>query len=208
MALAHVLLVVASGVILAVLQVDPVAALGTTTYGIVLLVKIAAVALAVAAGFWAYRRYARTDTGRGVVAGELALVVVIASATAVLSSTTPARDSYTTQVRATLDFGPARLLDVRIDTIRRGDQTITVRYRRDAQRSGGPGQVPGLDIELSSADANVARLPVTVTRTPSAGAIVWRSSGLIVPAAGDWKVTIRFDGGDGPKLASFGYRVR
>ncbi len=212
-ALGHVALVIVSGVILAVLQVDPVAALGTTTYGIVLLVKAGAVAIAVAAGFWAYRRYARTDTGRGVVIGELALVVVIAAATAVLSSTTPARDSYTTQVEATLDFGQARVLDVGIDTIRRGDQTITVRYRRDARAGGAAVREPDLDIELSSAEANVARLPVTVLRAPDGtgsgpAETVWRSDGLIVPAAGNWKVTVRFDGGDGPKLASFGYRVR
>lgn len=206
-ALAHVAIVIVSGVILALWQVDPLAALGTTTYGVVLLVKAGVVAGAVAVGFWAYRRSVRGDSRRGVVAGELALVVVIASATAVLSSTTPARDSYTTQVKATLDFGSSRILDVDIDTIRRGDQTITVRYR-----SPEPADDPDVDIELSSADANVARLPVTVARVSSASGVLWPSDGLIVPAAGKWKVTVRFDGGGpkdgGPKLASFRYRVR
>jgi copper transport protein len=61
---------------------------------------------------------------------------------------------------------------------------------------------------LSSAEANVARLPVRMSASESRDtATVWTSDGLIVPAPGRWKVTVRFDDGGAPKLASFYYEV-
>lgn len=204
----HVALVVTSGVILAVLQVAPVHALVTTTYGVLLLVKVAVVIAAVALGWVVYRRYVRSDRRHGIIMGELVLAVVIASATAVLSSTTPARESYTTQVTAGLDFGVDRRLAVEIDTVRRGDQAIVVRYRPASGGVVAAEGAPEVSIDLSSIEADIARLPVTLTRQLDNGVVSWRSDGLIVPAPGRWKVTVRFDAGDGPKLASFRYRVR
>ncbi|AHH17878.1 hypothetical protein NONO_c30910 [Nocardia nova SH22a] len=54
----------------------------------------------------------------------------------------------------------------------------------------------------------MARLPVPLTRpVVDNGSLAWHSDQLIVPAAGHWKVIVRFDSGSGPKLASFYYRV-
>ena len=65
-------IVIVSGVILALWQVDPLAALRTTTCGVVLLVKAGVVAGAVAVGFWAYRRYVRGDSRRESSPGNCA----------------------------------------------------------------------------------------------------------------------------------------
>ena len=106
-------------------------------------------------------------------------------------------------MKATLDFGSSRILDVDIDTIRRGDQTITVRYRSPSRPT-----IPTSISNCHRPTRTSPRLPVTVARVSSASGVLWRSDGLIVPAAGKWKVTVRFDGGGperrGPKLASFG----
>ena len=200
-AIGHVVLAVLAGLTLAVLQVRPVAALATTSYGVTLVVKVTLVAAVVAAGYLVYRRGAVTTRTRTVLV-ESALALLVVAATSSLTSLTPAKDSYTTTVATHLNFGSNAVLEVGIDTIRRGTQMVTVEYPT------ATGRTADVDVELSSAQANVARLPVKMSASPKQdGAVVWRSEGLIVPAAGRWKVTVRFDDGQGPKLASFYYQV-
>lgn len=199
-AVAHVGLAAAAGTALAVLQVHPLAALTTTSYGVTLLVKISLVTATVVAGYIVYRAARTRIPGRAILV-EAVLAVLIVGVTSSLSSLAPARASYTTNVAVRLDFGGPDVLDVDIDTVRRGSQIVTVR---------GPGSSPGAEVglELSSAQANVARLPVELSQDRATGdAVTWRSTGLIVPAPGRWKATIRFDNGSGPKLASFFYQV-
>lgn len=199
-AVTHVALALGAGVVLAVLQVRPLAALTTTSYGLTLLVKIGLVAATVVTACIAYRA-ARTRTPGRAVLVEAVLAVLIVGVTSSLSSLTPARDSYTTNVATRLDFGGPDVLDVDIDTVRRGNQVVTV-----SDPHGSPDAELG--VELSSTQANVARLPVELEQNRSGdGAVMWRSAGLIVPAPGRWKVTVRFDNGNGPKLASFFYQV-
>ncbi len=201
-ALGHVALLVAAGVVLAVFQVRPPAALVTTSYGLTLTAKVAVVIAAIAAGYVVYRKSraaASTARSRTLVVEAVFAIAAIAL-TSSLSSLTPAKDGYTTDVATTVDFGNSDVLDVGIDTVRRGTQVITVGY-------AGPDAVD-LGVELSSAQANVARLPVEMSPVRSDnGEVHWRSDGLIVPSAGRWKVTVRFDDGTGPKLASFFYTV-
>lgn len=199
-AVAHVGLAAGAGVALAVLQIRPLAALTTTSYGVTLLVKVSLVTAAVAVGYLV-NRAARTHMPGRVVLVETVLAVLIVGVTSSLSSLTPARASYTTNVAVRLDFGGPDVLDVDIDTVRRGRQVVTVR---------DPGSSPGAEVslELSSAQANVARLPVELSHDRAVDdTVTWRSTGLIVPAPGRWKATIRFDNGSGPKLASFFYQV-
>jgi copper transport protein len=198
-AVGHVVLVVIAGVTLALLQVRPFPALASTSYGLTLLVKISLVAAAVTVGYLVHRE--QRDHPRGstrTVLVELGVALLIVVVTSSLSSLTPAKDSYTTNVATRLDFGGAGILNVGIDTVRRGAQVVTIESERAAE----------VGVELSSAQANVARLPVAMTPTPAGdGKVEWRSDSLIVPAPGRWKVTVRFDDGQGPKLASFYYEV-
>lgn len=211
-AMGHVALVLVGGGVLALLQVRPFEALVTTSYGLTLVVKVTLVAGAVAAAYVAWRHYRQEPGGTAepvavqtrtrTVVAEAVLVLVVVAVTSSLSSLTPAKDSYTTTVATRLDFGGDDVLAVDIDTVRRGAQVLTVEY---------PGQFRSADVsvEYSSAQANVARLPVELTPSQQAdGAVVWTSDGLIVPSPGQWKVTVRFDdGGGSPKLASFSYEV-
>lgn len=199
-AVLHVGLVVLAGTILGVLQVRPVNALATTSYGLTLVVKVVLVAATAAAGYAAYRALRRSSgAGRRVVWAEAVAALAVIVVTSSLSSLTPAKDSYTTTVATRLDFGGSEVLDVDINTVRRGAQVVTI---------SGAGPNTEVGVELSSAAANVARLPVRMTPAPSDGAAPsWRSEGLIVPAAGQWKVTVRFADGGPPRLASFYYEV-
>ncbi|MFF0816044.1 copper resistance CopC/CopD family protein [Rhodococcus sp. NPDC003318] len=211
----HVVLVVLAGVILAVVQVRPFGALIRTPYGLVLILKVVLVALLVTAGATVYRRHRerpagaagdapRQQTRSRILIAEAALGVAVLAVTSVLSSVTPAKESYTTDVRTELDFGASEVLDVQIDSVRRGPRTMTVHFRIPATDA----EDPDVTVELSSATANVARMPVELTRSgPDGDVYTWRSEGLIVPAAGAWKVTVRFDGSHGPKVASFGYEA-
>jgi copper transport protein len=200
-AVGHVALAVIAGLTLGLLQVRPLAALVTTSYGLTLVVKMALVAAVVGAGYLVYRHGAVTTRNRTVLV-ECGLALLVVAATSSLTSLTPAKDSYTTDVARQVDFGGNAVLDVDIDTVRRGAQVLTVDYPNTSRRAADVG------VELSSAQANVARLPVTMSAQQDGdGTTVWRSEGLIVPAAGRWKVTVRFDDGQGPKLASFYYEV-
>ncbi|MGV9862183.1 copper resistance CopC/CopD family protein [Rhodococcus koreensis] len=215
----HVVLVSATGLTLAILQVRPIEALFRTSYGLVLTVKVVLVGLVVVAGYLTYRRYRHGTTDpagdRGenprrsrTVIVEAALAVAVLAATSLLSSLTPARDSYTTSVHTELNFGASEILDVEIDSVRRGPQTLTVRFRTPDAGFAAGAALPDVDVELSSAVANVARMPVELTRTgPDGDGLTWISDGMIVPTAGEWKVTVRFEGTHGPKLASFDYEV-
>ncbi|OBB10617.1 hypothetical protein A5761_27100 [Mycolicibacterium setense] len=199
-AVGHVALVVIAGIGLALLQVSPLAALVTTSYGVALIVKIGLVLAALVAGYLVYRT--RSPVRTRLLLIEIGLALLIIGTTSTLSSLTPARDSYTTDVATRLDFGRSAVLEVAIDTVRRGSQLVTVAH------PGSGDSTPQLDVELSSAQANVARLPVELSSSRSGdGAVTWRSVGLIVPSPGRWKVTVRFDDGTGPKLASFYYQV-
>ena len=209
-ALAHVPLVLVAGALLAILQVRRWHALVATSYGLTLLVKVALVGAALAAGYVVWRRLdtpgarePRVPTKR-IVAAEIAVTLLIVAATAVLSSLVPAKDAYTTNVTARMDFGGGDVVDVEIDTIRRGTQIVTVSYAAAGRALPG-SEGADIAVELSSAEANVARLPVELSRRDDPSA--WMSTDLIVPSPGRWKVTVRFDGGHGPKLASFFYEV-
>ncbi|MEV0355289.1 copper resistance protein CopC [Nocardia sp. NPDC050697] len=193
----HVLAVVLGGLLLALIQVRPAGALLDTRYGLVLLGKIGLVAVAVAFGYLAYCHLRRAVLIEAVVA------VAILAATSILTTLPPAKDTYTTDITATLDFGATEVVRIGIDSIRRGPQQLTLAYTPPA-----PGPEPSVSVDLSSAAANVARLPVTLTAAVAGdGSLLWRSDKLIVPAPGEWKVTVRFDAGAGPKLASFRYRA-
>jgi copper transport protein len=210
-ALGHIALALSAGIVLALLQVRPVGALVSTSYGWALVIKVALVSAAITAGYLTYRTHrshaSRTiepdseqRRGRAVIV-EAGLALLVITTTAVLSSLIPAKDSYTTNVATRLNFGGADDLHIDIDTVRRGPQVVKIVY---------PDQSPGVEvgIELSSAQANVARLPVEVSRSDASdGDTVWTSDHLIVPSPGRWKVTVRFDDGQGPKLASFYYQV-
>ncbi|MTE16417.1 hypothetical protein GLP40_27085 [Nocardia sp. CT2-14] len=208
-AVGHVVAAVAGGIVLAVLRVQPLGALVHTAYGLVLVAKVVVALGVVMLGYLSLRWFRRT----GAIVGrprtlvlETAMAVVVLAVTSVLTTLAPAKDTYTTDIATTLDFGAAQVLHIGIDSIRHGPQRLTVDYA-PANTAAAPDSAT-VSVDLSSESANVARLPVSLGRpVVERGSLVWRSDQLIVPAPGNWKVTVRFDGGAGPKLASFYYGV-
>jgi len=74
---------------------------------------------------------------------------------------------------------------------------------KDADAADSP-----LTVDLSSKEANIARLPVTFSNGErSGGSLLWRSRDLVVPVPGEWQVTITFETEAGPRVASFSYDV-
>lgn len=208
-AVGHVAVATVGGLLLAFLQVRPLAALLDTTYGLVLVGKVLGATVVAGLGYGAYRRLHRVgaDTGAPrLIALETGLTVAVLAATSILTTLPPAKDTYTTDLATTLDFGSAEILYVDIDSVRRGPQRLTIEHPR--ANSPAPRDSPTVSVDLSSTSANVARLPVKMTdAVEENGTLVWRSDQLIIPAPGEWKVTVRFDGEHGPKLASFYYRA-
>ncbi|GLW30315.1 copper resistance protein CopC [Actinoplanes regularis] len=192
-ALIHAAVVVGTGAGLGLLRIPAPDALLSTTYGRVLIVKIGLVALVLATAAVAYRRLGR------FVGAELLLATAVFGATGVLSSVAPATADYDPPVRTTVDFGPGSALAVTIPSTRRGPQDLIVEAADEAP----------LSVDLSSREANVARLPVRFGGTETTGTGVrWSSRDLVVPVAGNWQVTITFGTPAGPRVASFRYDVR
>lgn len=208
-ALAHVAVVAATGLGLGLLRIPALGALVSTRYGLTLVVKVVLVALALAAAALVYRRLARpapaAPVGRGRLLGaELVLVLGVFGATGVLSSVAPATVSYDPAVHTSMDLGSGAVLDITIPSTRRGPQTLTVEV---PSAGAGDADAP-LSVDLSSTDANVARLPVTLGAGQDVGGRVrWQSRDLVVPVSGRWQVTVTFDTAAGPRVASFSYDV-
>lgn len=230
-AVGHFGLVLGTGLLLTILQVRPLDAVLHTAYGLTLLSKVSLVAGVLVCGYLTFRRGRQQKAqpvdiplsgagGVGILSRPVALPVRLPSrartltvevaagalvlvVTAALSSLVPAKDSYTTNVATRVVFSASEVLDVEIDSVRRGAQTLVIRQSDDSAQASALR--PDVSVEFSSVAANVARLPVRLE--PVDGAVQWQSIGLIVPAAGQWKVTVRLDAGRGPKLASFFYEV-
>jgi copper transport protein len=216
-ALAHVALVAGTGIGLALLRIPAPAALITTAYGMALIVKVALVTLVVAAAALVYRRLARTAAANEVVkvdgvrflGVELLLVSSVLGVTGVLSSVAPATVSYDPSIRTTVDFGAGGILDITIPSTRRGPQALIVESPSDVTSGGDTdGAHSPLSADLSSREANVARLPVRFDDGERTGSGVrWSSRDLVVPISGNWQVTITFKTPAGPRVASFHYEV-
>lgn len=198
-ALAHLVVVVGTGVGLGLLRIPAPPALIGTAYGLALVVKVALVALVVTAATLAYRRLARAGGGLRFVVVELLLVSSVFAVTGVLSSVAPATVSYDPPVHTTVDFGGGATLAVTIPSTRRGPQELIVESATESS----------LSVDLSSREANVARLPVKFGDGERRGTRFRRNSrDLVVPVPGNWQATITFETPAGPRVASFHYDVR
>lgn len=208
-ALAHAALVAVSGAGLAVVRVPAFDALIATTYGLALLGKIALVLSLLAVAAFLYRRLSNLESrtrGRSLLRAELLLVAGVFSLTGVLSSVAPAKVSYDPAVEIAMDFGGGETLRISIPSTQRGPQTIVVEPSAPSASGEDESSPATLSVDLSSRDANISRLPVAFDDLESGTG--WRSRDLVVPVAGSWQVTVRFETRAGPRVASFHYEVR
>lgn len=190
-----------TGIAQAARQVGGRAALTGTTYGRLLLVKVAlfAVAVALAALSRATVRRARTGrpTGdqssvlRRAVAGELAIGAAVLAVTALLVASVPARDALARPASSELRAGAVRV-EVVVDPARAGRTTVHA-YTLDT--TGRPVAVASLRLRLSLPTRDIGPLLVPVTR---AGPGHFVGGGVDIPIRGAWTidVTIRTEAGD------------
>ncbi|GAB2527375.1 copper resistance CopC/CopD family protein [Nocardia heshunensis] len=204
-AAAAVGLLVVSGVFQAWRAVSPVAALWSTSWGQLLLVKV--VLVAVALGAASVARWggangssslgARPFRGRGAAEGgsarrvvrfELGVQIAVLVVTAVLTGVAPARDTYDPPLAVDVQVGPLRA-EVRVDGTHAGRQEFTVRLRDSTGVPTGALEVTG---RLERAGGGVGPVEVVFRRVEPVeiGPDYFVSRAVRVPVAGEWRLRL------------------
>jgi copper transport protein len=197
-----------TGEYLASRQISPLAALWSTRYGVLLLIKTALVALMLVTAYLAQRLLAPPPAGALAPAGtpgtpetpapsdpgliravrrsvrvETAIAAAVLAVTAVLVAEPPASGSYGPPVTVTAPLGPDHL-SVRISPTRRGPQAISIEV---LNRSGAPVAASSVTASLSS--PQVSALTLTL-RPATPNHATWASQAAVAPLPGLWTLTI------------------
>jgi copper transport protein len=199
LAIGAVLLLIVAGLVLAAVQVETLAALVTTGYGRLLLLKLAAVAALLGLAAWNKRRLTpRLAAGdeaaarrlRRSIGAEMAVAAAVLALTAALGQTVPPRAldaghdhgapaGYTVvasadDLTATVAVAPARI----------GRNGADIFLQRP---DGAPLRALALEIELALPAAGVEPL-VRMARAVEPGH--YRVDALDIPLAGRWTLTL------------------
>ncbi len=199
-AFAAVVALVVTGVFQSWRQVGGLDALTQTTYGHLLLAKLALFVVMVGFGYlgrrWVQRGYRNESVDVGaddaeVVAGyrrsirvETALGIAILAVTALLVNAQPARSALSQPYSAEL-VADDLLIDVTIDPAKAGPTDIHV-YTLTA--TGAVAQVEELALELSLPERDLGPLEVPLER---AGPGHFSAYDVEVPLPGDWTIEVR-----------------
>ncbi|UAJ81794.1 hypothetical protein IT072_20990 (plasmid) [Leifsonia sp. ZF2019] len=172
-----------------------------------LLLKLALVAVALAAAFASNRLLVRLEPPQGpverrrvriIVSAEAAVTLAVVVVTTVLVALPPARTTYgpPTTLTAAAGSGTAQIA---IDSTHAGPQTITVTLEGP---SGSPVSAHGMTGTLGT--TTVAGVALHFERSATRA---WVAH-AIAPVAGDWTVQLSIDLGGGERYAtSATYRV-
>jgi copper transport protein len=205
-----VALVVATGTLQALREIDEPAQLTSTVYGRLLLVKLALVAGMLVLGALGRRWVRRSAAGRpvagpgflrGQVGAEVTLGVAVLALTSALSTTAPAKDTYSPALHETVRAAAAR---VRVDIphTRRGDQRITLHVTDATGRPLQAAQITGAYYED---DKDLGPLPVDFRLGPAGTAQAVAQ--VLVP--GRWRLRVIVRTSDiAAGIADLIYRVR
>lgn len=203
---------VVTGVYAAWRQIGSFDALFSTTFGLLLILKVNFVALMIAAA-WVSRRWlqarlrasagvragdpmARKRTLRSAVGAEALLAIGVLAVTAVLVNTEPGRSAYdreqaakpqTASVSTPFDAGGTSgkgIVDVTVDPARQGANTLDV-FVRDPLRN--PADPPEVTVSIALPDKQIAGIDVPLEHI---GPGQWRAQGVAMPMAGTWQVTV------------------
>lgn len=190
-AFACIAVLVVTGEVQAFPAVAPLDALWSTRYGVLLLVKLGVLAAVLVLAAAAQRVVARGGAParlrlRRTVAAEVAGVLVILGATAALSGTATAAETYGPAVTRQVAAGPDDLV-VTVDRTRRGPAVVRVKA---LDGSGRPVRLAALDGALGT--TSVAAIDVAFRRDGDG----WRSVGTALPVAGEWTLTLHAETSD------------
>jgi len=126
---------------------------------------------------------ARRHLVRSVVV-EVLLLVAVLGVTALLVDTAPTASTRTAPYASTLDAGPV-LVDVVVTPARVGPNEVHLTL---AKRTGGPAGALNVTVEFELPTAGIDPIDVPLRR---AGVDHYLSSGLALPVAGDWRMTVK-----------------
>ena len=188
-ALVCVAVIVATGVFQGWRQTRSIAALDSTTYGRLLIVKVAIflvlVGLAWTARRWVHGRARDTSVAAfaRTIATEVGLAVAVIAATALLVNAQPARTALAQPYSTELTAGPLHV-DVTVDPAKAGPADLHV-YTLD--RQGQVKEVAEVDVALRLPDRDVGPLPVPMER---AGPGHFVSYGFRLPFPGTWQLDV------------------
>jgi copper transport protein len=201
---------VASGVLLAAIQLDHYEALWSTSYGQVLSLKLAIlVGLLVLAGI---NRFALTPALRagskradrrlvGTVSAELVLVLLILGTVAVWRFTPPPRSLAAAGPVYTHIHTDRAMADVTVARVRGGRSRISVLVRTPDFRP-----LPAKEVGLVLANPEAGIEPFSRTAKPADDG-TWLIEDVILPAQGTWAVTVEVLIGDFERLELTGNLV-
>ncbi|MFE3189238.1 copper resistance protein CopC [Nocardia sp. NPDC059240] len=182
-----------SGVFQAWRAVSPVAALWSTSWGLLLIAKLSLVAVAlgvaVAVRRWAAGNRRRESVGMSwVVRAELGAQVAVLVVTALLTGVAPARDTYDPAVALDVPVG-ALTAHVNIDGAHAGPQKITVRLKDSAGLPRGALEVTG---RLERDGGGIGPVEVVFRRVEPVeiGPDYFVSRPVRVPVAGEWRLRL------------------
>ncbi|WP_375476453.1 copper resistance CopC/CopD family protein [uncultured Jatrophihabitans sp.] len=224
-----VALLVLSGVLQALVQVRYPGALVDTTYGFILIVKVALVAGALLLGLfgnrWIRRQLALADT-RGDAAGaepgqtarlrtrvraEAGVGAVIVIVSGVLSSVVPAETAYAPARVMHAAIGPYEVT-IRVAPARRGPESFRITAAATADSAPLPQSI---QLDIGQRGGSVQALPVSFPyRLPGAidagraDSVTFVSPSVNVPGAGTWTGTLTVVTGPTEQYADdFDYQV-
>ncbi|MEV0248816.1 copper resistance protein CopC [Nocardia sp. NPDC050712] len=180
-ALGAVAVLLLTGTYQAIRSIDPLAALWTTSWGRLLLLKLALV-LAAFGTVLVVRARAGTTALRAEFALQAAALVV----TAALAGVTPARDSYDPPSTIVAAVGPLRAT-LAVDGAGAGEQELTLRLR-DAQ--GNPTGAARVSARLTRGDTGPIDLPFRRVDPIELGPNYFVSQSVRVPTAGQWQLLL------------------
>ena len=199
-----VALLVATGVAQSLRSIDDISELTATRYGTLLLIKVCLVAVMLLLAFVGRRWVRRTEGDLSVlhrsVSGELALGVVVLVVTSALSTTAPAKDTYSPALHRVSRAASVRV-QVDIPHTRRGPQQITLHFTDASGRPYRPVAVSGAYYEDNK---NLGPIPV---RYREAAGVATGNATVLVP--GTWRLRIIVQTSDvDAGIADVLYRVR
>jgi copper transport protein len=197
-------LLIGTGIAQSLRSINDIDELTATRYGKLLLIKVGLVAamllLALVGRTWVRRTGSDLSVLRRSVAGELTIGVVVLVMTSSLSTTAPAKDTYSPALHRTTRAAQV-LIGVDIPHTRRGAQQITLHFRDANGRPYRPVKVSGAYYEDNK---DLGPLPVTYRLS---GGIATGNATVLVP--GTWRLRIIVQTSDvDAGIADVLYRVR
>lgn len=196
-------LLVVTGEYQASRQLAPVQALWSTTYGLVLLIKLGLIGIVVGAAALAQRSVQRLDPeqdrfAHGTVAAvlrrsvqiETALAVLVLAVTAVLVSEPPGNTTYGPAASLSAPLGPDTVR-VHVDSTLRGQEQFDIDV---VDAEGRPAPVQSITANLSSIAVGALAIKLKPdTEEIGRGWSAWRSTPVAVPDSGVWSVDLDVD---------------